>query len=318
MRKLKFLAVLLIFVFALGTIAYADVPNSVLHYDFENDSGSTVMDTSGNNNHAEFVDYYGIGMMFIESPFGQGIQLDGAAQFMELPAGVFDRDALTLSFWVRWEGGMTWQRLFEIGSWIRGDHIMMVPRTGEDLFQFQGWNYDAQHSFVATPADEDWRFPQNEWVHIAITQDADTLTFVFVNGEPFPMNVAFWSDGDESSLENVTSFVTGVSFRYANNPPPAEGEDIFRRFGWAATSSWDATTAGSYDEIRVFSGVLTSGQIRGLYLYNDPYQAVYDDNGSGIPWIWIGNGIGGAVVLLLVFLIIKELGKKKLDQPVVS
>ena len=293
---------ILAFALVIGMISHAAEPaiNSVLSLDFDNVAGSIIPDTSGAGNNGEFQDEYGAGIMFIEGPFGQAVQLDGASQFIEVPANVFDRDEVTIAFWIHWEGGIAWQRIFEVGSLSADAHITFVPRTHEDIMSFQSWNAAAQHAFVATPADSS-SFPTNEWVHVAITQDANTLTRIYFNGNPLALDLLFWTAGDSHTLENVTEFVAGTSFRYVNSPTNSNGEDNFSRFGHSATAFWDAPMAGSFNAVHVFNGVLSQEQITSLMEHNSPFVAA---SGSDLPWVWIATGTGAVVIIAVIVVVV--------------
>ena len=311
LKKSLAITLIAIMVFSMSVLGAVPTPNLVLSLDFENDSGYVLNDISGAGNHAEFMCVYGLGMRFIESPFGQGLLLDGASQFFEVSEAVFDRDELTFAFWTRWEGGAVWQRVFELGSWIQGDHVMMVPRTGDGLFQFSAWNAELQVAVTANPVDTYWTLPLNEWVHIAVTQNADNIATIYINGEPLAVNLGIWDGGvaEFTTVEDTTE-IPHISFSYANNPP-AEGVDIFRRIGWAATSAWDATFAGAFDEVRVFDGVLTSAQIMALVQHNNHlHEYEVETDGQNLTLIIIIIVAASTVLgIVLPFVLLKS--KKK-------
>lgn len=53
--------------------------------------------------------------MFTDGKINKAVQLNGSTEFLQLPTGIFaNHQNLTVSTWVKWDGGADWQRVFEL------------------------------------------------------------------------------------------------------------------------------------------------------------------------------------------------------------
>jgi hypothetical protein len=94
--------------------------------------------------------------------YGSAIDLDGTDDVVTLPGGVASHDALTIATWVYWDGGNSWQRIFDFGNGT-DEYLMLTPRTGGGLMRFEivhnGISQQLETTMLAT----------GQWVHVAVT-----------------------------------------------------------------------------------------------------------------------------------------------------
>jgi len=114
-----------VLVLGLATGAAAADPNVVGQWKFDGPSGTTVIDSSSNNNHGTI--YGGASL----DGSGQ-LTLDGIDDYVDLPIGpvVASLTNCTFAVWVDFsnEGG-AWQRVFDFGN-DTTVNMFLTPRTG--------------------------------------------------------------------------------------------------------------------------------------------------------------------------------------------
>jgi hypothetical protein len=146
----------------------------IAHYSFDQNT----QDSSINLNHgAASVVSYSEGMFGTKS-----ITMDGSKSFIQLPSDVANHASLSVATWVKWNGGMDNQRIFDFGN---GDseYIMLSPGIGSKLhFEI---NVNGTKKVLDAP-----KLSVGEWMHVAITMDADNA-YLYVNGSPVDISINF-------------------------------------------------------------------------------------------------------------------------------
>ncbi len=137
---------------------------------------TTLLDLSGHGNHAALAGTAAL----TDGPVGRAFQLDGSTQFMQLPATIANHDELTVALWVRWHGGGTWQRIMDCGT-DTNHYFFITPDAGN------GPRFAIKDGTTERNIQLGTAFPQNEWVHVALTFGLDAIT-VWLNGEPVAAN----------------------------------------------------------------------------------------------------------------------------------
>ncbi len=171
---------------------------------------------------------------------GQAIILDGVDDLVTLPAGAADYTDLTIATWVYWDGGGSWQRIFDFGNGTN-QYLFLTPESGSGM-RFAIKNGGSEQ-FVRTT-----RLPTQQWVHVAVTLAGDTAT-LFVNGFPMASN-------------------TKVTI----NP-----SDFAPTFNYIGDSQWasDPLFAGMIDDFRIFNYALETAEIASLAgVATSPYGTV--------------------------------------------
>ena len=110
---------------------------------------------------------------------GQAISLNGSNQYVQLPVGSGNYRDITLSAWVYWNGGSSWQRVFDFGSEIE-KFMMLTVKNGAGKLCFQ---MTTSRVSDGTLTIEGPVMPTATWTHVTVTFNGDTAT-MYVNGLP--------------------------------------------------------------------------------------------------------------------------------------
>ncbi len=199
-----------------------------------------VQDSSGNGyNGTPFND-----PPFAQAPagFGQAIQFDGFADYVELPIGSLMASLRSATFSTRilFDGtGSTWQRAFDFGTGATA-YMFLSPNNGATNSPRFAITTSAGggESIVTAPAG----LTPGQWHHIAVVIDADSMMLtLYVDGQA------------------VDSTETGTL--------PADLGQTTQN--WLARSQYTADPyfAGSLDEFRIYNRALSAGEVR--YLAGD-------------------------------------------------
>ncbi len=252
MKNLSLTIALVVLLAGISVIGSAQ--DLVLYFNFEEGSGDSAMDGSGNGNNGTLMN----GVARTTSPMGGAVQLDGEDDFID--AGNSDMfkiaKSVTLEAWVNsddagptqfacgvpYDDGADWDNPWvgqQIG--VRGSKMATwVSIAGEDR------EYDSG------------AIESGEWTHIAFTFDGDT-SISYVNGEEVANN----GDRDgETTYEGSPSFVVGVRSKEA----PGE---YFK---------------GAIDEVALWSSVRSPEQIQADMGGIEPGGAVEPAAKSATTW----------------------------------
>ncbi len=121
--------------------AAVDLPDPVVHYDFNSDDlSTTIADTSGNEHHASLVNA-ATASLVEGADGGTALSLPGGAHdsggaYVRLPAGVLSGATdLTVSMRVRWSGATApWQWAYALGT-DDTRYLFTTPYSGEGLLR---------------------------------------------------------------------------------------------------------------------------------------------------------------------------------------
>ncbi len=190
--------------------------------------GST-LDNSVNLNHCAT---YG-STSYVSGTVGSGaISLNGSDAFIQLPATVANQQEITLATWVYWNGGSSWQRIFDFGN-SQAQNMFLSPSSGsgELLFAIKNGGSEQQLSSSALSS--------GSWIHVAVTLSS--------SGGSMYMNGALV---DESSAITISPLDFKPVLNYIGRsqyPDPLFNGyiDDFRIYNYALSSSEVADLAGN-------------------------------------------------------------------------
>jgi hypothetical protein len=201
-------------------------------YPFDETSGTTSADASGNGQTATMVG----GASFAAGLRGNAATLGGSPQSVSLPTGIVaGLTSFSISTWVKLTGGPdgglpVWSRIFDFGTGTT-TYMFLTPNNGAtDALRFAittGGNTREQVITNATP------LPTTTWQHVAVTLTANTGT-LYVNGAQVMQNAAMTLS--PSSLGNTTQNWLGRS-QFAGDPYVIGQIDNFRIYNRALSAS---------------------------------------------------------------------------------
>jgi hypothetical protein len=128
-------------------------------------------DSSGNANQGELQGspVYGPG-----PGNSQALVLDGNDDYVRLPAEVANSSDLTVSAWVYWDGGSSWQRIFDLGN-DESQFLLLTPSSNSGKLRLAVKN-GGQEAQIEAP-----QLPKGQWTHIAVTLNQKTAK-LYVDG----------------------------------------------------------------------------------------------------------------------------------------
>jgi fibronectin type 3 domain-containing protein len=206
--------------------ATAAVADLMLHLRFDENSGTTAADTSGNGHDAALVS----GPTFAAGKLGNALGLAKASsQYATLPAGVVSTvNDFTISAWVKPTTLDQWARVFDFGTGTT-NYMFLTTRagTGKPRFAFKvnGAAEQGVDSSVALAVDT--------WSHVAVTLSGNTMT-LYVNGAAVGTNTNVTAR--PSQLGNTTQNDLGKS-QFAPDPYLNGALDDFRIYTRALSAS---------------------------------------------------------------------------------
>lgn len=201
------------------------------HLTFDEGSGTGAADSSGNLRNAVLVNgAWGAGRT------GSAVSLNGSNAYASLPNDLLtDLADCTFACWVYWNGGNTWQRIFDFGAGP-GRYIFLTPRgTGSGVVYFA---ITTNNGGGAQRISGNAVLPSKQWVHVAVTLAGATGT-LYVNGAPVGSNTA----------------MTTAPFRLSSTNQNWLGRSQF---------TGDPYFNGLIDDFRIYHGVLTQAEIAAL------------------------------------------------------
>jgi len=152
---------------ALTSMARADL---VGLWRFDEGSGTTAYDSSGNGNDGTLVG----GATWAAGRFGGGIELDGTSGYVSVPGFELTTDSITFAIWINgWKGG-DWAPL--ISSRVMGQCEMIF--SDNDTLRYV-WNNDSSATWGWTGGPV---IPQDTWAMLAVTIDPDhAIAYVYTD-----------------------------------------------------------------------------------------------------------------------------------------
>jgi len=130
--KKKFLIGLL-----LGLIIVANVffsianatQNPVVWYKFDETSGTTAADSSGNGKNATLTN----GPTWVAGKINNAVNLDGSNDYVSAPSGLVSTlNDFSITAWVKQDAQKTWARIFDFGTGT-SKNMFLVPSAGSTI-----------------------------------------------------------------------------------------------------------------------------------------------------------------------------------------
>lgn len=131
----------------------------------------TVRDVSGFSNHGLAAS----APAYRDGPRGRALVFDGQNNHVHLPYRVAVSSTFTFAAWVYWDGGPSWQRIFDFGS-DTANYLYLTPSSSSGTLRF-GIRNSTSDQFVQHSS----ALPVGQWSHVAVTIGGGT-TRLYLNG----------------------------------------------------------------------------------------------------------------------------------------
>lgn len=201
----------------LGLLAY---------YRFDETSGTTAADSSGNGQTASLSG----GATFSAGIQGNAVTLNGTSQYVSVPSGLLSNAAsFSVSAWVKLTSSPTWCRLFDFGSGTTA-YMFLSPNSGSATTRFAITSAGlGQEQQVNTTSP----LPTGSWEHVVVTLSGSTAT-LYLQGVSVAQNTSMTLT--PTSLGSTPQTWIGRS-QYGSDPYLNGQIDNFRVYGRALTPS---------------------------------------------------------------------------------
>jgi len=196
-----------------------------------------------------------------EPGFGSVLNLNGTSQYALLPIPV--ANASSFAAWVKWNGGATWQRIFDFGTGTT-NYLFLTPRASSGNMRFAiTINGNGAEQTIEAP----FALPTNSWCHVAVTLDG-SKGLLYLDGVPVATN---------NSL-TIRPWQTLAKTNYIGH----------------SQYSADPLFGGEIGSFRIFGRALSGAEIKDL-AYAPPalaHRYSFASNTSNVVWDSIGMAHG--------------------------
>ncbi|MGO4548347.1 DUF5695 domain-containing protein [Paenibacillus sp. 2TAB23] len=220
----------------------APVPEVIANYLFNETSGTSASDASGNGKHATLTG----GTTWVAGKAGNALNLNGTNAYASLPTGIVSGvNDFTIATWVKIDTLSDWGRIFDFGTGT-SNYMFLAPQVGGSGMRFSittGGNGSEQQ--LNAPV-----LPTGVWKHVAVTLSGTTGR-LYVDGVQVASNTAMTLK--PSSLGSTTQNYIGKS--QFSDPYLDGAVDDFRIYSRALSVTELAA---------LFNGTTSSGNIAPL------------------------------------------------------
>ncbi|NOV03637.1 LamG-like jellyroll fold domain-containing protein [Paenibacillus planticolens] len=206
----------------ISAVSTAAEDSLLLHYKFDQTSGTTVEDASNKGHNGTLM---GGATWNTDGKLGGAVTLNGTNGYVKLPDGILaGQNDVTIATWVKVNNNKTWGRVFDFGSGTT-NWTMLTLRNGSGFMEFSTTPEGGSKELVSGPT-----FPTSKiWQHVAVVKKGSKST-MYING----IEVASTATMPTlpSVLGNTTQNYIGKS-QYAADPYFDGGIDDFRIYSRA-------------------------------------------------------------------------------------
>jgi hypothetical protein len=200
-------------------------------YRFDETSGTTASDSSGNDKAGSLVG----GATWSAGRIGGAVALDGASGYVAAAGGLVDgAGAYTVATWVRIDKLVTWSRIFDFGSGT-GAYMFLTPLSdaGTLRYAITSSGGGGEQQINASP------LPSGSWQHVAVAY-GDGVGILYVGGREAARN---------PSMEIQPSWF---------------GDDVNQNYLGKSQYAGDPYLPGAIDDFRLYGRTLSAGEIAQL------------------------------------------------------
>ena len=206
------------------------VDPSFAWYKFDETSGTTVTDSSGNARDGSMTGTY----TRVVGKFGNAVNLNGSSGYAVLPTGLVQTlGDFSITAWVKLDTNGYWARIFDFGSGT-DKYMFLCLREGSGIryaIKLSGGGEQICDCPVALPT--------GVWKYVAVTQTGSTVT-IYIDGIALAKSTGITNK--PSALGSTTQNWIG---RSQYNDPYLDGTvDDFRIYGWGLSATEVVAMAG--------------------------------------------------------------------------
>jgi len=205
--------------------------NPIAWYQFDETSGATAADSSGNGRTANLVN----GPTWTAGRIGNAIDINGGTQHVSLPAGVVNGlNDFSIATWVRLDTTGNWRRIFDFGNNTTTNMYLTTTNGSVIRFAITTGGSGAEQRIDGSSA-----LPTGAWHHVAVTRSGSTGR-LYIDGTQVGQN-------------------TGLSLS-----PASLGSTTNNWIGRSQYSA-DAYLDGQVDDFRIYNRALSAAEVQGLF-----------------------------------------------------
>ncbi|MDF2987562.1 MAG: hypothetical protein K0R50_3072 [Eubacterium sp.] len=145
----------------------------VAKYEFNETSGTTAADSSGNGKNATLT-----GATFAAGKTGNALSLSGSTQYAKLPSGIVSTcNDITVAAWVKLDTVSSWSRIFDFGTGT-SSYMFLTPSSSANKIRFAISNggSGSEQQINGTAA-----LTTGSWKHVAVTLSGNSGT-LYIDG----------------------------------------------------------------------------------------------------------------------------------------
>jgi len=228
------------------------------YWKFDEGSGTTAVDSSGNNNNGTLID----NPDWVDGKIGKALEFNGSTNYVEIndSDSLDGFDAITIEAWVK---PILGQRGAVVSRYLYDYNIPINERVYELTVEQGGTIGFALSSdgSSATWLESSNTLQDNEWNHIAAVSDGNTMR-IYINGEQDPNTKAA-----PASLHSSSYNLQIGAWEYS----PNQRDTYFN---------------GVIDEVKIYNRALSAEEIKADYEAGTPPASISDlQNTTGTTWI---------------------------------
>ena len=249
-----------------------DKSNLVGYWSFEDATGTTATDFSGNGNTGTLTNM-DANTDWIKGKAGKALDFDGTDDYVTVPqtANLDGFSQFTISAWIKQDSSKDAAFLSTKNSNNSGPYYVWINGNGSITFFASAVNANNRYSYITT--NTTGLITYGAWHHVVAVFNGSTDLTVYVDGVSYT--------GTYGSAGSAFSSVVDTSIPILIGTYSTYGPDAGIEFN------------GKIDEVRIYSSALTATQIKNLY-QNSKYTQVNTPQNNkltdGLVGYWTFNG----------------------------
>ncbi len=233
MKRIMLSVVILMLITSLAITWFSTVSaqqNPIVWYAFDETSGVTGNDSSGNAKNATLVN----GPTWGTGKISNAVNLDGSNDYLSMPAGIISTlNDFSIAVWVKQDALSTWSRIFDFGTGTT-TNMFLTPTSGSSIrFAITTSGSSGEERINGTAA-----LSSGTWKHVAVTL-AGNVGILYVDGVEVGRNSNMTLK--PSSLGNTGNNYIGRS-QYS-----------------------DPYLDGQIDDFRIYDRAISATEVQGLF-----------------------------------------------------